>query len=1277
MSSDSKTPATAPAAEPPLIPESYIDIPTQRLYAISLGACIQAIKVFDFVRYLFSSFTGGAPQYGRKWAFVDLLFCVGLSYLRIPRLNYARAMVCLQIVGLWVLDGLLFGGIELHLLGGDGAHDAATDRVEYGSSSSFSSILSGPLALLGFESYADRDSHLQGQHTVRMSPISTAYLNPYGAAYCLESPSSTILVPLLLNNSNPTAVQYSITPLGYAEGKGMKIVHKTVGIRELKAIEAARTSTMQLVKHSSSADSEYDEYDDEDDAVPDDAPRLQKSQSLIHIQISQPGTVELQTVQDTSGVDARVVYPSSVAIAPCPRAQFTSDDILAHGESVKCAASDAAAKAVNVDLSLRIAGVPPLSLKWYKEVNGRQEYSMVEGIEDGHAPHRVGASGPAAPQTVVVPLAVQARALGTHIYALDSVTDALGNTVLLGESSTGHNQNDTFPASNTGSTARTLHVLRRPAAAFSGCSPARPSHVKIGGTTGLILSASQADAEDGPWDMVVQYVPPADDPRRAKGWTKTLQTAGNKRNLQIEADAPGTYTLVDVKGRYCEGDVLAPETCPVAEIPKPSAEIDWRGIHECSGDTGVEASLLLHGKAPFHIYYTMQRNKEPARELVKAYQNTRGELLLQPAQSGDYTYTFTHVSDANYQKVPLPGPSINQVVHPLAGANIVHANRPINSCAGESVEVEVEFKGIGPWSLDVQLVGLKESKTLNFAKIESARHKLRIPVPDRINKNGGSFDISLRSVEDSSGCRRTLTVPGVTVNVRRIKATAKFYGKPGERLVTTLDYEKASLPLRLTGEGPWQLKYRNMEKPEVFETAKLSSANDHLSVRGHGTYEIVEVYDSQCPGEIIMGESTYDVAWVPRPSAKLSEDTPGQLERWNGSFILPPICEGANSHVDLDLTGRAPFQILYNIARGENGGTRVLDQPMFNSIQPRTRFQLVTSDPGRILYEVKQVGDTAYPLAQHKDSVIPRAYRPLFEQQVLQRPEARFRTPDRLSYCLYDPFTPLEQYSTEGTVALEGTPPFSLTLSVKNIASGDVYTESVTVNSYSWRLDLPSYTFKSVGHHVITIESVSDAAGCEQTPTHPRERTISVDVAESAAIVPYDRREHFCAGETAQFQLEGIPPWTVGYKINSKQHTQSVSASPFALQLSNPGDFAVTSIAHQHARCRAAVTDLAYTVHDLPSARVGQGRRIFQDIHEGDQAEIKFTLVGEPPFTFTYQRSEPPAKKGGRPGRVLETHTVSGVALNEYSIFSALEGTWTVTFISDRYCRYPPSHPES
>lgn len=75
----------------------------------------------------------------------------------------------------------------------------------------------------------------------------------------------------------------------------------------------------------------------------------------------------------------------------------------------------------------------------------------------------------------------------------------------------------------------------------------------------------------------------------------------------------------------------------------------------------------------------------------------------------------------------------------------------------------------------------------------------------------------------------------------------------------------------------------------------------------------------------------------------------------------------------------------------------------------------------------------------------------------------------------------------------------------------------------------------------------------------------------------------------------------------------------------------------------------------------------------GEQAEIHFELIGDPPFTFTYQRTELASqiKRGAAP-RVLETHTVSGIATRDYSIYSAAEGTWTVTFIQDKYCRYPP-----
>lgn len=91
----------------------------------------------------------------------------------------------------------------------------------------------------------------------------------------------------------------------------------------------------------------------------------------------------------------------------------------------------------------------------------------------------------------------------------------------------------------------------------------------------------------------------------------------------------------------------------------------------------------------------MQRDKEPARELVKTFYNSRGEMTLQPSQSGHYIYSFSHLSDANYNKVELKGPTVDQIVHPLASAIFAGSSgrdrMTINSCSENSVDVDVSL----------------------------------------------------------------------------------------------------------------------------------------------------------------------------------------------------------------------------------------------------------------------------------------------------------------------------------------------------------------------------------------------------------------------------------------------------------------------------------------------------------------------------------------------------------------------------------------------------------
>jgi nucleoporin POM152 len=314
------------------------------------------------------------------------------------------------------------------------------------------------------------------------------------------------------------------------------------------------------------------------------------------------------------------------------------------------------------------------------------------------------------------------------------------------------------------------------------------------------------------------------------------------------------------------------------------------------------------------------------------------------------------------------------------------------------------------------------------------------------------------------------------------------------------------------------------------------------------TFVLIQVTDSQCPGSVIADAATYKVDWVPRPSANLSQ-IEAKYEPYNNSHILPPICEGIEDHVDLDLTGalliiewkvelgylyvinvgRPPFQILYNIAKNSDEGlaTRLLDQLTFSSIQPRTRFQLHTSTSGRMYYEVKQVGDAAYPLSMHNTVVIPPAERLLFEQEVVTRPSAQFKTNQRPSYCLYDPFTPRDLASSDGTIILEGSPPFILELSIKDLATSKVIRKAFEVFDKTWKIDLPSYIFRSIGPHLVSIESVEDSSHCQQGALDPLARSIWVDVAEAAAIYPFDRRTDLCVSDVSQFQLEGTPPWTI------------------------------------------------------------------------------------------------------------------------------------------------------
>lgn len=420
----------------------------------------------------------------------------------------------------------------------------------------------------GLLSSGTKDGHLLGQHTIRMSPISTARLNPYGSTFCLQSQHDSILIPIILNNTNVAALKYSLTPLDYIEGKSHKRVeYIDLPAKDIKAVEQARLESLQVARLATppTPDSDdYDEYDDNDDDAQSQQSQaiLQNTQSLIHIRISKPGILRLVRVLDTSNTEARLITPAEVTIVPCPRAKFVDDgwkDV-----NVRCAGQEQ-----DVYLMIHVFGIPPLSLKWLKIVNGKREHFLVEGIEGGHEPTPAQSGKvthnnsevdqvykPKLPQDVKVPLTIPLDAAGTYVYALEEVVDGIGNAVPIkfeAESTEGPDQY---------ATTRSLMVLRRPSMSFKSCGPGHPTSLLIGSEAKLLVAANDVDSFDAPWEAEMSYQPlveDEDDPKKRKlfkPWKKTFKTQEGQRDLTIPASSAGDYNLLSVKGKVGHSCIL-------------------------------------------------------------------------------------------------------------------------------------------------------------------------------------------------------------------------------------------------------------------------------------------------------------------------------------------------------------------------------------------------------------------------------------------------------------------------------------------------------------------------------------------------------------------------------------------------------------------------------------------------------------------------------------------------------------------------------------------------
>ncbi|TIC07017.1 hypothetical protein E3Q14_04371 [Wallemia mellicola] len=1247
---------------PPRIPESIFDGPSQRLLLFSGVAALQAYKLtktFNLWTSDSSTRILDSEIALYRWALVDLSAVLVIWWLRIPRLRFQKSVWLAIIALLFALNWLLLGSWKMPLA------QLSTAIIPTTLKNAFTFYKAPEEHRVRLKDVVgNRDKHLRGEHTVRVGGFSTAKINPTIQSFCLPETVSSkpLTVPILFNNTEPLVLAYSITPL---------LPDGSLGEEREVEIQGRELEKNKYITGYTDDDSD-DFFDPNHDfyahqsldelallprghgvAAP---PRLQKTQNIRYLPLTSasalpppPFVVKLKHVVDkNSELDARIARTEAVIVG-CPSAGFASEDILGGDRCV--------GDKVGFQLGVRSAG--GASVAWYSRGPGshsdvRKLDSIGSTAYTTSAPHARAVS-----TTTSIPINVTLDKSGDYELELASLEDYFGNNPYPSLYESGLEQSSPIVQ---------YHSHSLPLVSFSGCSAEDPVRLLEGSKSTLRVTVRGVEDSEGSVDVKIKFFDNPDLSSTPGSDIINVHIPAGQPYADIGVSKSGYYKIQEVNGKYCGGVTQMPDVCGVKSVPKPTIDMDIKTIEDCSGEVGIHALMTLTGEAPFKLSYMVEFGDEQKRVEKKIY-SSRDELSLTPEREGKYKYTFLSLTDRNYKDIPMgdkgKGITATQVVHPLAGAQFAEKKnkRTVWSCEGNEVDVDIEFKGSGPWNLEFQTTGTSASSitkpvTYHENNIRDRQHTIKVPIPDEIDRLGGQFMISLVSVEDSRRCKKVLAQNDYSVQVQRVKPTARLFGTDR---ATILDGQTANIPVRLTGEGPWKIGYNHQGESRTVTTDKRET---DLIVDSEGLYELVGIHDSHCPGTIIENEDKFYLDFIPRPSITLGESTLSSRKPRKGALhhTLAPVCKGDDSSIHLAITGEPPFEISYQHREGS-----LVEEERMASVRHSPNVNLDTEIAGTHKYLFSAVGDANYGLKDNGKDYVE------IEQLVVERPYAVFKNSPRISYCLGDVLSP-RPHEHNPVIELHGTAPWDLELEVSE-ETGTTSPRRVRVPGIrmpEWEVDLAPLRLNSFGTHKITIVDVHDASDCvafdEDTQS---KKTSVVDVAESATVVPVDRFEDVCVGDSMDFQLGGSAPWAVTYEWNGKPQVVKTKSSNFNRIAEDEGLFAITEVSHHSQQCPTNV-DIKRIVHPLPSASVSEGNTYIEDIREGDQAEIKFTFVGTPPFTFTYERRENlPRVRHHELGKVLERHTITNVQDYEHSIFSSLEGTYVVSFIQDGYCRYP------
>jgi nucleoporin POM152 len=695
---------------------------------------------------------------------------------------------------------------------------------------------------------------------------SSAVLNPYKEAFCLNSSVTQLEIPLLINQTEP--IEIELLRIDIETNQNETILMKRAEVKSL--LKKARKG----VKH----------------ANPEDP-------LVVRPIVKKPGVYVLKKVLDHSKLEVRPRASNAVVVA-CPQARVkpTAQNRCRHDLS---------------DITLEVEGVPPLRIKYRTNVGGhpREASELQSLLPDGYSSPLSRHTSQALIRTaredvswaqsqkVSVALNETLTHSGVWSYAVEEVSDGLGNIVNYVSF-----DDDDRPKPKT-TALQTLSVHERPNIKLQGCDTQHPLQTAKGTVVRLpiLYGSTGRSGIDTPHTIEYLFTPEADlslngDHSPAAELKKQVMKTSREQPL---ISASGLYTLTSVSTEFCGGEVLEPASCLLQNPLEPELSISSEDIvDKCAGNPiGFRVTLDFVGSPPFHIKYREQkagrRQDQPKRVKIDSLRST---IELTPKDAGHYTYTFDSISDWIYPERPLHNMVLVQDVKPSASAHFVEAAGTKQACIDDTVEFDVGLTGEGPFTLDFEIIH-NGKRTKRSVEVEEHHYTIKT---EKLS-TGGEYTVSLISVKDKMGCKEFLKQAEAKVNVRHERPKAYFGHIDGKQNVMALEGKAVDLPLRLTGSKPWRLEYENLDTKEI-KKVTINEPNYKLNTQRDGTYQLLSVRDSVCPGFIDEKASQFSVGWVARPKITVPESASTIFE--GGKYIREAVCEGDEDAFDISLSGK-------------------------------------------------------------------------------------------------------------------------------------------------------------------------------------------------------------------------------------------------------------------------------------------------------------------------------------------------------------------------------------